>query len=171
MGPFALHRANGKWSQLTLPAISCDSLNAVFGFDEADVYFVGDQGTILHYDGKMLTEIEVPTTRWLRRVGPLGRKVCVGGTDGILLYGSMRGWRQVPTGTDEIIDGIASWKGRVFFGTPDGVWQFDGKNAPSLALGRPAQRVQSFADGLLIEWGFDAHLWDGATVTPLDTIL
>ena len=171
MGPFALQRIQGKWGPIALPSTAAGTLHAIFGFAEEDVYFVGEKGTILHYDGQTFVELDVSTTRHLRHVGPLGRNLCVGGEDGVLLYGSVNGWRQVPTRTNGIIEGIAAWNGAIFFGTADGVWRFDGSSSPTIALQRPAQRVQSLGDGLLIKLGYEAHLWDGATLAPLDTIL
>ena len=169
--PFVLHRLHGQWQPLPLPASSATVLRGVSGVGAADVYVVGNAGTILHYDGRDLAVLEVPTTRELARIAPLGKNVCVAGDEGVLLFGSVNGWRQIPSGTDETLDGLAAWQGHVFFGTSDGVWRFDGASKPTIELKKSAARVQGFADGLLVVNGADAWLWDGTTLTPLDTTI
>ena len=169
--PFVLYRELGVWRKLPLPDSSCTVLSDVFGFTERDVYFVGNHGTVFHYDGHSFTLLEVPTTRPLRCIRALGKNVCIGGDDGVLLYGNRSGLRLVPSGTNEIVREIGIYGGKAFYGTRGGVYAFSDTQPPTLEISQGAHAVTGFPDGLLVKHGDEAFLWNGTLLTPLDTLL
>jgi hypothetical protein len=168
--PFALRRHAGRWHDLALSTLPTDRLHAVGGGDAANVFFVGGQGTILHFDGTALKPLEVPTTRDLLSVAALGGgRFCVGGAGGILLYGNRAGWRIVASRVDEDILHLASFRDRVYYATLDGLYAFDGMQAPRLVLDLPCDSVSSLGDAVVIAHESRAWLYDGAELVALDT--
>jgi hypothetical protein len=166
-----LERAQGSWQPMPLPVDEPDVLSAIRGIDERDVYCVGAKGLVLHYNGRVWRVLEVPTTRNLRCIESLGDRVCIGGEDGILLYGNSQGFRLISSGAREAIRGLGYFQGEVYFGMESGVWRFDGLQAPRLALDRPAWYVTNLNDGLFIQYRTEAWTWDGTTLLPLDTVV
>lgn len=169
---FVLYRIHGQWQPMRLPKLTTDVLQALAGFSERDVYCVGNQGVVLHYDGAQWNVLEIPTTRALRCIAPLGRtQLCIGGEDGILLFGNRNGFRLVPSGTTDRILGIAPFQGAVYFGCSAGLYRFDGQSLPRLALAHPTMRASSLGDGLLLQHGHEAWTWDGQALRQLDTVV
>jgi hypothetical protein len=170
--PFLLYRRRGKWDPLALPAGAPDQLHEIVGFSERDVYIVGGEGTVLHFDGMHLTLLEKVTTRTLRSAARFDeQRICAGGIGGTLLYGNRGGFRLVPTGTDTDLVCLTHFQGQVVYPTPDGVYAFDGKKRPALLLDQPAEWVCGLGDGLLVRDGTAAWIYDGKTLASLDTIV
>jgi len=171
---FVLYRRFGSWQQLTLPeGVGDRVLFDVVGFNEHDVYFVGAGGLMLHFDGRSLGLLEVPTTRSLLSIALLDDQyLCIGGSRGELLFGNQKGWRFVPTGTDAPLYALAHFKGNVCFPTPDGVWSFDGTGGPTLLVDLPSILVSGLGDAITVS-GLDGSTWlfDGQNLTKLDTVL
>jgi hypothetical protein len=169
--PFLLYRQSGAWSNITLPA-GARGLWEVSGFSETDVYTVGEGGQILHFDGRDIRSIDSPTTRWLTSIAPMPKgRLCIGGYSGILLYGNINGWRFVDTGTEKPLLHIVPYRNGCAFVTPDGLWWFDGASPPQLLVRQGGRWLNSLGDALMIVHGDSAWLFDGAAVTPLDTLL
>jgi hypothetical protein len=144
----------------------------VAGFTERDVYFAGDKGVVLHFDGQRLSLLEKVTTRNLRAAARLDDdRLCIGGHGGVLLFGNHKGFRLIPTGTDEDIVSLAHFQGQVVYPTPDGIYAFDGKKRPVLLLDQPAEWVSGLGDALLVREADEAWLYDGQNLTSLDTII
>jgi len=61
-----------EWQRL-YPALTNQTLIAAWGLDADDMWAVGDQGTILHYDGRSLQPITAPTDADLTAISGLAR--------------------------------------------------------------------------------------------------
>lgn len=170
--PFILNRKYGNWQYLSIPEGTPDDLYGVVGLNENDVYFVGGEGTILHFDGKDVRRLETPTTDRLLSVAILDDKhVCVGGEDGLLLHGNQYGWRMVPTQVEEELDSLAYFQAAIYFPSPDGVWIYDGQQSPRLILEVPSEWVSGLNDGILIRNGVESWLYDGKSLSKIDTTI
>ena len=170
--PFIMYRQFGSWQYLVLPEDTPDDLYGVVGLNERDVYFVGGEGTILHFDGKQVRRLETPTTDRLLSIAVLSNKhVCVGGVSGMLLQGNQYGWRIVPTETEAELDSLAHFQSSVCFASPEGVWIYDGYQSPKLLLEMPAEWVSGLSDGILLRDGVNAWLYDGRSLEKLDTTI
>ena len=170
--PFILYRQFGNWKYLVLPEGTPDDLYGVVGLSERDVYFVGGEGTILHFNGQKIRRLETPTTDRLLSIAILSDKyVCVGGIYGMLLHGNQFGWRLVPTETEVDLDSLAHFKSCVCFPTPEGIWAYDGHRRPTLLIDTPAEWVSGLNDGIMLRDGKNAWLYDSKILTKLDTIL
>ncbi|MCA9711750.1 MAG: hypothetical protein KDK70_38295, partial [Myxococcales bacterium] len=167
---FVLYRQQETWFELPVPE-GCPNLYKVFGFHPADVYFVGHDGCILHFDGRSLVPLEVPTSANLVSIAPLDdRTLCVGGYHGTLLMGNRSGWRSVPTSqTEQPLLALGAFEGRVFFPAPDGLWAFDGRGAPVLVDPLPCRWISTLDDGLVLADVNEAWTYDGAVRAPLPT--
>ena len=168
--PFALHRNDGVWQHLALPAGCTDLLHDIGGSSETEVYFVGADGTLLYFDGISVQAMEVDTTRHLYCIAPLaGGLFCIGGASGLLLMGNHAGFRVVPSGVDDNIESIAHFDGSVYFLSEDRLHAFDGKASPRTVLRQQFESVATLGDALLLQDGTDAWLYDGRQLVPLAT--
>lgn len=169
---FVLYRYFGVWQQLSLPEGMNLALHHIVGFNERDVYFVGQDGIVLHFDGHNLRPLQIPTTRTLLSASIFDHKnICISGYGGTLLYGNKEGWRLIPTETDEPILSIALFRKSICFPTEEGVWTFDGKRSPTLLIDQPAGWVNSLGDAITLSDEISTWLFDGKKLTKLDTIL
>jgi hypothetical protein len=169
--PFAYYRRGGQWLALQLPE-GTRGLYDVRGFHENEVYFVGEGGTILRWNGQALTTVPVPTTRYLTGIARLDdTTMCICGYQGTLLMGNRRGWRVVPTGVEDNLLTLAALDGKVYYGADDVVWSFDGRSAPTVAIDTRARWVSGLADGLVLVDNDVSKLWSGGQLTRLDTIV
>jgi hypothetical protein len=169
---FAYCNIKGSWYVLPFPEGVEADLHHITGFAFDDVYFVGYAGTVLHFDGRELRALEVPTTRTLVFAELLDdERLCISGYAGVLLYGNRRGWRLVPTGTDEPILSLARFRGAIWFCTPEGLWSFDGTRAPKLVLDIPGYWVNGIGDALTFFDGEKTYLFDGKDLHELDTTI
>jgi hypothetical protein len=167
--PFVFYRRGGTWSSLPLPE-GVEGLYDVRGRHENEVYFVGDRGLILLWDGRRFSRMQVPTTRYLRGIAQLDDTYfCVCGYQGTLLIGNRKGWRPVSTQVEANLLAIAGLEGKVWYGADDAVWSFDGKGAPAESLDVPAHWVSGLEDGLVISYAEEARLYHAGTLSDLDT--
>jgi hypothetical protein len=169
---FILYRRLGIWQQLPLPEGMNLALHHIVGFNERDVYFVGQNGVVLHFDGSNLQSLEIPTTRTLLSASLFDHKnLCISGYGGTLLFGNKEGWRLIPAETEEPILSIALFRKNICFPTEEGVWAFDGKRAPTLLLDQPAGWVNSLGDAITLSDEISTWLFNGEKLIKLDTIL
>ena len=168
--PFFYYRRFGKWLSVTVPE-DCPPLWSTAGFHENEIYVVGDEGTILLFDGKDLRRIESPTNRRLTTIAVLNEKyLCIGGYGGTLMAGNKNGWRFVPTNTEDPILKIAGFGGKVFYGADGSLWSFDGQKAPTFELDKEVRWINRLKDGLLFGNG-EAYIYIGGVLQPIDNIL
>jgi hypothetical protein len=169
--PMAYLRMRGSWMKLPLPP-DPPQLRDVWGLSPTDVYFVGDDGSILHFDGRALTALEVPTTRHLTGIVALDDKhLVVCGYSGVLLMGNKKGWRQIPTASVEEILAVARWDGRVYFGLDGAMYSFDGSTGPQAVLDDEVRWVSGLEDGLVIVTLTGTYLMTAAGSVALDTVV
>jgi hypothetical protein len=164
-------RLRGSWMKLPLPTDS-PPLRDVGGLGPTDVYFVGDHGAILHFDGTAFTPLEVPTRRNLTGIVALDDERLVAcGYGGVLLMGNAHGWRRIPTAsTDEILS-LARFDGAVYFGLGDAMYRFDGSTEPLEVLREQVRWVSGLADGLVIVTPSDTRLLTAAGSVVVDTVI
>jgi hypothetical protein len=168
---FALFGEPRKWTTLPLPADN-GGLHHIDGFAADAVYFVGYAGAVLYWDGARLHPVPVPTSRTLVNIAKLDdRHLCITGYAGTLLYGNRKGFRLIPTGTDQPLLSIGRFGNAVWYGTEDGLWSFDGGSAPKLVLDLPVYWVNGLGDALTVFDGEKTYLFDGSTLTELDTTI
>ena len=100
---------NGGWEKIEAP--STNNLRAVAGITEDDIFFVGDEGRILHWDGAKISVVESPTRNDLLSVsfGPQGIGWAVG-KNGVILRHSNGRWVSVGSGVNADLNGV--WAGR-----------------------------------------------------------
>jgi hypothetical protein len=85
-GRIARKRTDGRWGTVTATGSSVD-LYGVWSSGENDVFMVGANGTVLHFDGTATETISSPTTVTLRAVWGSGSDdVYVAGDGGALLH-------------------------------------------------------------------------------------
>lgn len=169
--PVVLYRQQGRWIQLALPEGTKPILD-VRGLKENEVYFVGNDGQILVWDGRQIVRLPSPTTRHLVKLARLDdRFMCAAGYDGTLLMGNRQGWRIVPTSTKADLLSLDQFDGRVYYGADGAVWSFDGASPPVIAIDTPADWVSGLADGLVLVDVDKAKLYRAGTLTDLDTIV
>src|SRR5512139_48203 len=78
------------------PAASRDSLLAVWGSANDDVWAVGDRGAITHFDGKAWTAVASGTEVNLSAVAGTGAKdVWATGEEGVTLHYDGKAWKEV----------------------------------------------------------------------------
>jgi len=107
-----------------------DSLDAVWGSGDNNVYAVGYGGRVLHFDGSKWKAQQVPTTEHLRGIwGTSADDVHVVGDRGTILHYDGSAWKRRPALTDEHLLAIAgSNKGDIWaVGRKGTTVHYDGK--------------------------------------------
>lgn len=106
-------------------------LHGAWGTGPADVWLVGDNGTVLHWDGERLIAPVSPTRQPLLAVMGTGpRDVWAVGAQGTALHFDGAGWTQVDVGTTANLGAVwASAPDDVWVGQPDGplLLRWDGR--------------------------------------------
>jgi hypothetical protein len=168
---FAYYQQGGRWLRLPVPEGAAD-LRDVCGTSETDVYFVGDSGQVLHFDGRAVTALRVPVRRHLTAIARLADgRMCIGGYQGTLLVGNRARWRHVVTETADPLLSVATLGGRVYYAAEGSVWSTDGTASVAPELAFPARWVSGLGDALVVSHERDAKLYVGGTLTDLDLTL
>lgn len=110
-------RVSNKWEEDPITGLYTQNFNGVFGLADDNVWVVGQEGTVLHWDGTSWTQINVNQTVTLWGVwgDTTSGKVFIVGNSGIALTGDVAGFKKLPTGTDANLYGV--------YGTSDeNVW-------------------------------------------------
>lgn len=101
---------------------------SIDGFNESEIYAVGWDGEIWHYDGKKWDQIESPTNLILFRVvcGKDG-KVYACGQEGVLLSGRGKAWKIIEQEeTREKFRGATWFKEALYLSTTKGIYSLQG---------------------------------------------
>jgi hypothetical protein len=168
---FVHYCERGKWSLLPLPD-KAENVRDVRGFSSQDVYFVGDQGQIHHFDGRIVSRLRVPSRSLLTAIARLDEKrMCVVGYKGTFLVGNRAGWRNLVTNTDDGILAVAALDGRAYYGAEQKVWSTDGVKPPTPAIDFAARWISGLEDGLVLSHDTEAKLYAAGTLTDLDLTL
>lgn len=98
------------------------SLEAIDGFSDDDVYAVGLNGAIWHWNGDLWTSIESPTNLplYCLKCASDG-DVYIGGGGGLLLKGNKEGWTDLtnPTISDKSFQQITEFAGKIYIAAID----------------------------------------------------
>ena len=95
------------WKSQKDPASSQSPLFSVWGFSSSNVFAVGDQGTILHYNGKVWSNMTSGTTNDLLGIwGSSSSNVFAVGDQGTILHYNGKGWSNMTSGTTNDLLGI-----------------------------------------------------------------
>lgn len=112
--------------------------NAIDGFSEDDVYVVGSNSTLYHWDGGVWRQVPLTTDENLQCVRCYGADdVWVGGANGTLLNGNVtRGFRDVSDLTDnETFWSLAKFADKIYLGTTKGLFAYDGRRIGPVSTG------------------------------------
>jgi hypothetical protein len=94
-------RTDGVWT--AAPSPDSLGLSAVFAFSDENVWAVGAQGAIVHFDGTVITRADSPTTSTLYGIwGAAPDDIWAVGEDGALVHFDGNAWSFVPGGEDEL---------------------------------------------------------------------
>ncbi len=96
------------------------------GFSETDMYMVGGEGDVWHYDGKKIRQCDFPSNELVENVCCAGDGyVYIGGNNGRLWRGKKDSWQLLSK--HEFVmawKNIAWFKGRLFLGSDYGLWEW-----------------------------------------------
>jgi len=149
---------------------------SIDGFSEQDIYAVGWQGAIWHYDGKTWTQEDSPTNVILGGVCCAGDgMVYACGRLGTLLRGKAGRWEVLKhESTEADLYGLAWYEGALYVASMKGIFRL----TPALTLDLvvmgedpPATTAYhlSAADGILMSVGAkDVMVFDGKTWTRIE---
>ncbi|WP_224364849.1 WD40/YVTN/BNR-like repeat-containing protein [Hyalangium versicolor] len=87
-----------------------NDVEELWGFSETDAWAVGGQqhGVALHWNGKLWTQVALPSPEPLRAVwGAAPNDVWAAGAAGTLLRWNGATWRRIPAPTSEVLTGIS----------------------------------------------------------------
>lgn len=147
------------------------SFESIDGFSEEDIYAVGWDGEIWHFDGKVWTQKDSPTNLALYKVKCAEDGfVYACGQVGTLLKGRDNQWEIIDQDiTREDFWGVEYFKGKAYFSTLTGIYEFDSKTVRPVSYGEtlpPFSCYQlSAADGIFWSIGarnvyeFDGQQW------------
>lgn len=149
------------------------AINAIDGFGPDDIYAVGLGGQVLHWDGRLWTRLEAPTSVDLTAVlCTSSGDVVIGAGAGMVLLGDRnRGWRDVsaPGVLDGRIERAVELRGQVYLGTADRLARIAGGvlEAVPVEMDGPVSFLTFDAvDGILWAAGDEfVGRWDGEAWT------
>lgn len=147
---------------------------SIDGFDESDLYAVGWDGEIWHYNGQQWNQKESPTNLVLTRVLCAGDgRVYASGRRGLLIVGRGDAWQPIEQEdvTSDIWD-LAWYAGKLYLSTMRGLYTLQGGSLVEVDFGddTPATCYHlSVADGVMWSFGAkDIMAFDGNTWTRID---
>ncbi len=144
------------------------------GFSSKDIYAVGWEGEIWHYDGKTWEAIDSPTNTILTNVCCAGDgKVYACGRRGLLVRGRGRDWEVVDHDTvKQDLWGLAWYRNALYLATTKSVYTLQGDDLKRVRMGDELARTcyhLSSADGVLWSVGAkDVLAFDGKTWKRID---
>ncbi|MBT8492334.1 MAG: hypothetical protein KJO07_04685, partial [Deltaproteobacteria bacterium] len=108
VGPTGLaSNSGGAWTSVALPAGANPSLWGVWANSAEDVYAVGNNGTIVHFDGAQWSLVSTPVSNALLAVTATGPEdVFAAGSFGTIVHFDGTAWSTMETGTSLDIRGI-----------------------------------------------------------------
>lgn len=134
-------------------------LTSLDGTAEGDVYVVGLEGEIRHFDGKTWGQVKSPTKANLQRVRCVTTdEVYICGNDGALLRGNARDGFKLLSAEGESFWGIEMFQGKVYLAALSGLFVFEGDAVQQLTTGLDPEidgyRLDA-GDGVLWSFGVD----------------
>jgi hypothetical protein len=158
-------RAEGPWN----------GFESIDGFSENDIYAVGDEGEIWHFDGKSWTQSESPTNVNLADVRCIDGRVWICGDGGVVLSGSVSEWTVVHAGKAPSPSwwSVEGFGGEIYLAGDDFLGIIDGQEIRQVQVaGRGSITTQTLhaKEGILWSIGeedifaFDGQTWRELTV-------
>jgi hypothetical protein len=156
--------APGAWEDLARAATPAEDewgqfcFESVDGFSETDIYAVGWEGEIWHYDGEQLQKIESPTDRTLHAIRCAGNgTACAAGQSGVILEGRGNDWTPISQHqTTDTFRSIEWFQDRLYLATSDQVYELEdgelrpvawGEDIPQTCLRLSAQDDRGWSIG------------------------
>lgn len=176
-------RNNGTWKSLVSAPLAFHHaasdeyvvFNGIDGFSEEDVYAVGSNGSLYHWDGTAWRQIELKTDENLECIRCYGADdVWIGGANGTLLNGNIvKGFRDVSDIADnDTFWSLAKFKEKVYLGTTKGLFAYDGHAIAPVVTGLNPEvetyTVDSTDDALWSIGAKDLVRFDGNVWTRID---
>lgn len=169
----------GIWTNIdagvrTLPGNEVTGFEAIDGFDEKEIYAVGWDGEIWHYNGRKWIQKDSPTNFILVDVCCAGDgNVYACGRVGTLLRGRGDRWEVIEhESINDDIWSLAWYKDRLFMSTMNEVMVLDGDRLLLMNMGKDRPKTcfhLSTADGVLWSIGAkDIMSYDGNIWTRID---
>ena len=159
-----------KWTRIDEDLLRIFDIEAIHGFDAADIYAVGYRGELWHFNSKTWTKHELPTNAYLTTVKCTGDgTVYIAGHGGILIRGREHMWEIIDH--KETIDDLwdLEWfEGELYISTMSNVYQLkkDGLELVNFGDNPPKSCYQlSSAKGVMWSIGekdimsFDGKKW------------
>lgn len=163
----------GNVEQMLEKISTAPMLNCIDGTSGNDVYVVGMQGFMAHFDGTQWTEMALPVDEhleWVRCYGP--EEVLVCGHNGTLLKGNSRSGFKSVSGIDDhqTFVCVAKFNDKVYLSAEEGLFLWDGKKIASVKTKLKPELQDAWrldqADGYLWSVGvsdmarFDGKTWE-----------
>lgn len=148
-------------------------IQAIHGFDASDIYAVGHDGDLWHYDGKEWAKRDLPTNINLYAVKCAGdNKVYIAGLEGILIRGREDNWELINHEvTENDLWDLEWFEGQLYVSTMHAVYQLNGEDLEPVDFGDdpPKSCYQlSAAKGVMWSNGeYDIMCFDGKTWTRI----
>ena len=136
-----------------------NAFHDIDGFSEQDIYCVGTDGQVVHYDGMAWTRIAVPTKTELAAICCAGDgQVYINGASGMTYRGRGSKWQCIHEGGNTLPFRDMVWhEGRVWCTNDSGVWFINGDEVERADLpdgiGAYAGNLAS-SDGVLLLAGY-----------------
>jgi hypothetical protein len=173
-------KAANRWADIgpptpaAQPADAVSGFEAIDGFDEKDIYAVGWDGEIWHYDGKKWRRLPSATNLLLVAVCCAGDGfVYASGREGLLLRGRDQQWEVIDLpGTTPDFWSLAWFDGRLYVSSMYRLFTFE--NGALAVVDTGAERAKTYhrlsaEDGVLWSIGAkDVLAFDGKTWTRID---
>lgn len=146
------------------------NIQAIHGFNATDIYAVGRDGEVWHYDGTVWNELDMPTNSNLTSVKcAADGKVYITGHKGALLCGSGETWEVINhESTDENFWDVEWFEDNVYISSMSSVYRLEGLRLVKVDFENDAPKTcyqLSTADGVMWSNGeddimsFDGKVW------------
>lgn len=145
---------NAQWTRIDMGLPDTFDIEAIDGFSASDLYAVGYQGQVWHFDGKAWTVCRVPTRCNLNSVlcAPSGQ-VFACGRDGALLRREKNRWQVLPQNHLDSTLWSLAWHGNQLYASSlRGIYRLVGDSLKSVDWGnmpKPTSYRLSAAAGVL----------------------
>ena len=164
-----------KDDDIVAAALRGSNLYDLAGFSESDMYAVGDDGIVWHFNGKIWKQLAFPSNLRLQTVVCAGDgNVYITDIRGSLWKGRNESWKKIVTADMSIPFADSAWfAGRLWCAHDYGMWVVEGKEfvAAHMAISNPipsnvalhAHRIDVSPDGtkMLVCGGHGAAMYDG----------
>ena len=166
------HRKGSKWIHYdSVVGDDAPNLYSIDGTSEADMYAVGQSGTVFHHDGRGWVTLRLPTDQdfnWVRCVAKDQVYVC--GNDGTFFRGFRGRWHDHSVyDLGEDFWCIEAFNGKIYLAADSGLHIFDGEKVMPIDTGLdppPDGHRLHANDGVLWSFGieqlafFDGKKWE-----------